>query len=435
MDYIVALFLLLAYTFFYKNGLRGRLGIFAPISIIVCFSLVDFLVPIIFRNILNSGPDIPWMAALSREDQINGIVFYALFYFVMLSVLCLAHVNKPALLPMPHFVESKFVLAVFVVFVLWIIKLIVDFYAAGGVVNWFAEKAVRRWSGMVVEQDNGVFYAIINYIKWDFVINYLAFSGFYFRNELKKKWIVTLFLPVLATVCALLTFFRGAILSVVLGYTVVWVIENRLVLSRLNFKFFLKLAFVLVLVISLFVGIGVFRNSIESMYNNEDPSFGSSILVQGSGLDGVTHIVNSFSRDEKYLAGKTYFDMLLLPIPRAIYTSKPEWYGIDDISRTLGWPESTQSAVTLPGEAFANFGWFGLLVAPIYGLLFLFISKKLQKLDPPWLFWYLSVGIGMLNIMNWMAFTGLMNSVLTSLLVFLIYSLVFSGKAVRYPNA
>ena len=55
--------------------------------------------------------------------------------------------------------------------------------------------------------------------------------------------------------------------------------------------------------------------------------------------------------------------MLLLLIPRAIYKSKPEWYGIDDITTGMGWPSSSQSAVTMPGETYANFGWFGLFVA------------------------------------------------------------------------
>ena len=59
-----------------------------------------------------------------------------------------------------------------------------------------------------------------------------------------------------------------------------------------------------------------------------------------------------------------------MPIPRAIYKSKPEWYGIDDITTGMGWPSSSQSAVTMPGEAYANFGWFGLFVAVFYGVFF-----------------------------------------------------------------
>ena len=74
-----------------------------------------------------------------------------------------------------------------------------------------------------------------------------------------------------------------------------------------------------------------------------------------------------YGHDLDFLMGKTYIDMLLLPIPRAIYKSKPEWYGIDDITTGMGWPSSSQSAVTMQVKLTQIFGWFGLFVAVFYG--------------------------------------------------------------------
>jgi hypothetical protein len=179
------------------------------------------------------------------------------------------------------------------------------------------------------------------------------------------------------------------------------------------------------------LGVGAIRGKIENEYKDQSHDNSSLInnLAQGSGLDGVTSVVHHFSSTNNFFYGKTYLDMLLLPIPRSIYTSKPEWYGVDDISRLMGWPESTQSAITLPGEAFANFGWLGLLMAPLYGVLLYFISKKLYAIGGSWFFWYISVGVSTLSVANWMAFTGIMNQLSTSVMIFLFCKIFMKNNA------
>lgn len=77
-------------------------------------------------------------------------------------------------------------------------------------------------------------------------------------------------------------------------------------------------------------------------------------------------------------------NILLLPTPRTIYTSKPIWHGVDDIAKVMYWPSSTQSDVTIPGESYTNFGPFGVLVAigfaMIYGLLYKSYLQDLAKI-------------------------------------------------------
>ena len=76
--------------------------------------------------------------------------------------------------------------------------------------------------------------------------------------------------------------------------------------------------------------------------------------------------------------------MLLLPIPRFIYTSKPKMYELD-IATDLGWTKGSESGITIPGEAYANFSWFGLFVGFLYGgffsLLETFIKKKAELIS------------------------------------------------------
>ena len=156
------------------------------------------------------------------------------------------------------------------------------------------------------------------------------------------------------------------------------------------------------------------------------------VLSQGSGLQGISAILRRYGKDVDYLYGKTYFDMFLLPIPRVIYTSKPSWYGVDDISTGMGWPKSTQSAVTMPGEAYANFGWFGLIVPIILGTILGLILKLIFTKAGLFFVIYPSIIIPCLFVSNWISFTGLMNmffpTIFTFCLLFLLKTKFRIGK-------
>jgi hypothetical protein len=152
-----------------------------------------------------------------------------------------------------------------------------------------------------------------------------------------------------------------------------------------------------------------------------------TFITAGHGLLGISHIVAEYGQSVPFLGGKTYFDMLLLPVPRTIYTAKPAWYGIDDITRGLGWPESTQSAVTMPGEAFANFGLFGLLMAIPMGLLFGQLEKTMRVNIIRYLLLGPTVFFQMVAVTNWMSFTGFMNAAQLLIILLFITSYIRRG--------
>ena len=96
-----------------------------------------------------------------------------------------------------------------------------------------------------------------------------------------------------------------------------------------------------VTVITAFLAYGAIRGAyvdqVLDRQSDERTSVVYKVLNQGSGIQGVSGIMRRYGHDLDFLMGKTYIDMLLLPIPRAIYKSKPEWYGIDDITTGMGW--------------------------------------------------------------------------------------------------
>ena len=127
--------------------------------------------------------------------------------------------------------------------------------------------------------------------------------------------------------------------------------------------------------------------------------------------------------------------MLLLPVPRTIYTSKPEWYGIDDITRGMGWPPTTQYAVTMPGEMYANFGFLGAPLIALFGMIFGAFYRK--RLDPRFLFVYAMILLPSMFVTFWMSFTGFMNVIfkvpIYLLLVWLVIKPIKEGSVGPVP--
>ncbi len=90
-------------------------------------------------------------------------------------------------------------------------------------------------------------------------------------------------------------------------------------------------------------------------------------FIEGPGLYGLTAIMEHFPAAQDFMDGQTIFHQLARWVPRAIWSSKPEAYGASEIHAALGYPESTLSAITIPGEFYANFGPSGVLLMLVVG--------------------------------------------------------------------
>ena len=186
------------------------------------------------------------------------------------------------------------------------------------------------------------------------------------------------------------------------------------------------------MIIGAFLLYGAFRTALENEAKGNESTGTSviySVLNQGSGLQGISSVIKRYGNDLDFLLGKTYIDMILLPIPRSIYTSKPITYGIQDISLDMGWTGrdgrvSNEAAITLPGEAYANFGWFGLAIALLYGIFFGLIIRFIHNMGGIYIALYPTVVIPVIFMSNWMSFTGTMNRLLPSLIIFFMLFII-----------
>jgi hypothetical protein len=157
--------------------------------------------------------------------------------------------------------------------------------------------------------------------------------------------------------------------------------------------------------------------------SSEAVSYEAGRVLKGEGLIGLSSILAYYPTRLPYLGGKTIHDMLLLPVPRSIWHDKPSWYGIAEITRGMGEPEVTQSAVTIPGELYANYGPVGIVGMLCYGLVFGYVHRL--RYGRRFRYAYAAILLPVLFVTFWMATTGLINGLLPLAPSLVVLALVF----------
>jgi len=248
--------------------------------------------------------------------------------------------------------------------------------------------------------------------------------------------------PAVGLVASFTTFFRGSLLAYFVSFAAV---ADRREPGGRPSRHLLGAALVVVGV-TLFLGYGVIRNAAVLAAQHQEEAKASATrsatastggpasatpaviptsvpivtgeavdyeagrVLRGEGLVGFSSIIAYYPSHQQFLGGQTIRDMLLLPIPRSIWHDKPAWYGIAQITRGEGEPESTQSAVTIPGELYANFGPFGVAGTVFYGMLFGFFHRL--RNGRRFRYAYAAILLPVMFVTFWMSTTGLINGLL-----------------------
>lgn len=156
-------------------------------------------------------------------------------------------------------------------------------------------------------------------------------------------------------------------------------------------------------------------------------------LIEGPGLYGLMAIMEHFPRDQDFMGGLTIFHQLARWVPRAIWTSKPQAYGASEIHSALGYPESTLSAITIPGEFYANFGLVGVVLMLVVG--FFFGRLNFYRHDAVWQYFYATAGMSLVISVGWFSVTGFMSWLAPALMLAVILKLCFVPARSRRPRA
>jgi oligosaccharide repeat unit polymerase len=109
----------------------------------------------------------------------------------------------------------------------------------------------------------------------------------------------------------------------------------------------------------------------------ENPSISKLMEVtEGSAITLLMHLINDFGDKYEYLYGSTYSRLFTFFEPRSLHPERTPDFGT--LTATLYEPGETTSFTSTPlGEAYANFGFFGIFVPPLFTWLALSYSRRL----------------------------------------------------------
>lgn len=102
--------------------------------------------------------------------------------------------------------------------------------------------------------------------------------------------------------------------------------------------------------------------------------------VDGYELDSTGEAIHSYGKRFSYLGGESYYAVLVNPVPRIFWRSKPVGYGASN-AKNLRFGFGTTMTSAWMGEAYANFGWLGipiigLVAGTLMGILDVFIRRS-----------------------------------------------------------
>lgn len=423
-----------------------------PLFIFATLSIVDLYLPsLIYLNFGISGLP-PWVYISRNNIKMAVFVFsISVFMFILgYFLVSLLDRRKDAIVSEPWIpsVNIKIVKLVFVISAVWYILYI--WHSAeqiGGISQYFDAKLHLRWVASPQINQSKV-WGFVNLLSTSMLNIMFISTGmlFYMRKKLKNRYTYTYFIPIITWIFSLTTFYRGTQIEYFLGLLVIEVFRVKdltisiasnttIIVSNQNKKSKRRIYVLLSLGVLVFLTYGAIRAYYSSEQWGTQITFEGAVSTQlkgnlsGSSLIGLASILRNYSGDIPLLYGKTIFSMLLLPIPRSIWHSKPSWYGIDEITRGMGWPDSTQSAVSMPGELFANFGTTGLIGMVVYGLLFgiIFRSRKSVRMRFIYPFGLLPI----VFVTYWMSFTGFMNSIIQLPLAYIMIILTVKKQYLK----
>ncbi|HEV2070112.1 MAG TPA: hypothetical protein VGR26_09990 [Acidimicrobiales bacterium] len=271
---------------------------------------------------------------------------------------------------------------------------------------------------------------VLHQIAPAMMLGFLALVGvlFFFRHRYQRPVLWGVVLPFVAWLFTLTTFYRGSQVGYFLSLAFLESFRLRLAAARPDaglarrkadaaaghhHRGAVALGLIAVAFFSLY---GAYRAYNTSSAQGIPISATQAVADQGSeffrgwGLISLSSIIDFYPDQGHYLGGSSVVDSVLLPVPRVLWEDKPQWYGIDEVTRSMGWITTSQSAVTMPGELYANFGPVGIVLVAGFGLVFSGLHRL--RFRPRVFFVYVLWVPHAVLVTQWGASTGLMNSLI-----------------------
>jgi len=195
----------------------------------------------------------------------------------------------------------------------------------------------------------------------------ILYACYFYRNGRKTRDLITLFfLFLVASSLPFVASVRGEIVYLLFALAIV----RHYMYRPLKLP---VLAFLLAASFSLLAVMQELRREAYNQQNAEPVSIVETMVYSAHfvGVGKTSVIVEKVPRENDFLYGSSYAALLIAPVPRVIWPDKPvvrigQFVGIELFERetVTGVPPG------LIGEAYLNFGWFGVfIVCLLFGLI------------------------------------------------------------------
>ena len=299
---------------------------------------------------------------------------------------------------------------------------------SGSFDSYLANKFRERYQPDVFASKNVVDF-VFNQFASAMLPVFLVLVGilFFFRYRHGKRVLWGWVLPVVAWLLTLSTFYRGYQLNLFLSLAFIETSRRRVErlrpesglgaaqATRARRGLTVRAKILATVAVVLFMLYGAFRQYNSSHQYGRPVSFTAALVDQGGeltrgwGVIGLTSILHFYPEGQDHLGGNSIVTTFFMPVPRSLWPGKPERYGAEEVTRRMGWPITTQSAISMPGELYANFGLLGVPMVGAFGLLFGAIYRR--RLRPRLFFVYAFFLPYSVLLTHWMSSTGFMTSV------------------------
>ncbi len=434
---------------------RYRRELFTPWLVILVFAVIDVFLPAALFMTFGTPTLPPWMAPIRPESILSAmliylasIAFFAAGYFFVAGSERETRRGKNWLrLALIEIRPHRVYLALLGTGSWYLVSLATLAQQAGGLEAYLSQSFARRFRGEALVSEN-LTQLVLLQLAPAMRLSFLSLVGllFFARYRYKRPILWGVFLPVIGWLFTLTTFFRGSQLVYFLSLAFLEATRGRLgkaypwsglqrelvpAASTSTRRVVPRGAVVLIILSTTFFGLyGAYRAYNTWSEWGKPISVSTAVasqtteVLRGSSLLSLASILDFYPENGEFLKGRTLVDTLLLPVPRALWPEKPAWYGIDDVTRRMGWPTTTQSAVTIPGEFYANFGPLGIVGIAGFGVTFGLLYRYRHR---PNLFFVYAFGVlHAVLLTQWMASTGLMTSLIVLPPALVVHCLVLA---------
>ena len=279
-------------------------------------------------------------------------------------------------------------------FLIGLFAFIIFLYSNGGLVSFIDQIETFRAGGI-----SGQGYLILPFtqlltIAASLNLVYISNLSAYSKSTLRNA----IFLILLASLPSLILGFRSLLILPFLTYFAIY----NFGIKKISLKRFLPIGVIVVIVFTFY---GIYREipkgvsfDLQQAYTavEDNPELLYSIVSRSKGVEVVATVIKKMEETQQYDYGyKVVIESLTILVPHFLWAGKPEtgtvrfttYFFGSDLAFVRGFNQDSWGGVspTIIGDAFWNFGWFGvcfipLLLGCIYKLIYsLFLNNKSSK--------------------------------------------------------